>query len=70
VPLYDDQLLVIARPHRDHHPTAVRELLAEAIWDLRRRGRHEDAVIQLTARVAGAAITQPNLDVVAEAKLA
>src|SRR6478735_8089359 len=44
VALHDEQLLLVARAHRDHQPAPLAELLAERIRDLRGGRGDEDPI--------------------------
>ena len=50
VALDDEQLLLAARAHRDDHPPALAELLAERVGDRGGGGRDEDPVPRRAVR--------------------
>src|SRR6185436_20308629 len=62
VALHDRQQLSLARPHGDHEPAALGELVAELVRDGRCRGGDDDAVPRCAGPVAKAPVGLPDLD--------
>ncbi len=69
VALHQDEVLLPARPDRDHEPAAVGQLDRQRVRDARRRGRHQDSRPGRPVRDAGAPVADPHLHRVAVAQL-
>src|SRR6266446_1573920 len=58
----DDQVLLVARPHRDHESGAVRELLAKRMGDRRGSRSDDDAVPRRAVGITLAAVANAHVD--------
>ena len=67
--LHDDELLLATRAHRDDHPPAVAELLAEGVGDRGRGGRDDDRVERREIRRTERPVTGAELDPIRIAEL-